>query len=47
MVHRNRGTSDVDRLRDTAEPPQPWDTAAEDGTTIDDTPTGEKAEATA
>ncbi|MFJ2936044.1 NADH-quinone oxidoreductase subunit NuoK [Streptomyces sp. NPDC087219] len=52
MVHRNKGTSDIDRLRDTAEPPQPWDTAAEDtapedGTTTDDTPTGEKAEATA
>ncbi|MBP2584041.1 NADH-quinone oxidoreductase subunit K [Streptomyces sp. PvR006] len=52
MVHRNRGTSDIDRLRDTAEPPQPWhtgaeDTAAEDGATTDDTPTGEKAEATA
>ncbi|MFE5943369.1 NADH-quinone oxidoreductase subunit NuoK [Streptomyces sp. NPDC056480] len=52
MVHRNKGTSDIDRLRDTAEPPQPWDSAAEDsaaedGTTTDDTPTGEKAEATA
>ncbi|WP_055599904.1 NADH-quinone oxidoreductase subunit NuoK [Streptomyces aureus] len=47
MVHRNRGTSDIDRLRDTAEPPQPWDTATEDGATTDDTPTGEKAEATA
>ncbi|MFE6816795.1 NADH-quinone oxidoreductase subunit NuoK [Streptomyces sp. NPDC057677] len=52
MVHRNRGTADIDRLRDTAEPPQPWDTAAEDsaaedGPTTDDTPTGEKAEATA
>ncbi|MDX2560009.1 NADH-quinone oxidoreductase subunit NuoK [Streptomyces sp. TX20-6-3] len=52
MVHRNKGTSDIDRLRDTAEPPQPWDTsaedtAAEDGTTTDDTSTGEKAEATA
>ncbi|MCB8903993.1 MULTISPECIES: NADH-quinone oxidoreductase subunit NuoK [unclassified Streptomyces] len=47
MVHRNKGTSDIDRLRDTAEPPQPWDTAAEFGTTTDDTPTGEKAEATA
>ncbi|MET7758992.1 NADH-quinone oxidoreductase subunit NuoK [Streptomyces sp. NPDC005389] len=47
MVHRNKGTSDIDRLRDTAEPPQPWDTATEDGTTTDDTPTGEKAEATA
>ncbi|MFF0272079.1 MULTISPECIES: NADH-quinone oxidoreductase subunit NuoK [unclassified Streptomyces] len=57
MVHRNRGTADIDRLRDTAEPPQPWDTAAEDdtppddlpadGTPTDDTPPGEKAEATA
>ncbi|WP_329281840.1 NADH-quinone oxidoreductase subunit NuoK [Streptomyces sp. NBC_00691] len=47
MVHRNKGTSDIDRLRDTAEPPQPWDGAPEDGTTTDDTPTGEKAEATA
>ncbi|MFE6057595.1 NADH-quinone oxidoreductase subunit NuoK [Streptomyces sp. NPDC056431] len=47
MVHRNKGTSDIDRLRDTAEPPQPWDTEAEDGPTTDDTPTGEKAEATA
>ncbi|MGW2303599.1 NADH-quinone oxidoreductase subunit NuoK [Streptomyces sp. NPDC001809] len=57
MVHRNRGTADIDRLRDTAEPPQPWDTASEDdtptgdmpadGTPTDDTPPGEKAEATA
>ncbi|MFF8508849.1 NADH-quinone oxidoreductase subunit NuoK [Streptomyces sp. NPDC015492] len=47
MVHRTRGTSDIDRLRDTAEPPQPWDTASEDGTPTDDTPPGEKAEATA
>ncbi|MFF3840151.1 NADH-quinone oxidoreductase subunit NuoK [Streptomyces sp. NPDC001930] len=47
MVHRNKGTADIDRLRDTAEPPQPWDAAAEDGTPTDDTPTGEKAEATA
>ncbi|MFD3530115.1 NADH-quinone oxidoreductase subunit NuoK [Streptomyces sp. NPDC058664] len=38
MVHRNKGTSDVDRLRDTAE-------KASEST--DDTPTGEKAEATA
>ncbi|WP_306327193.1 NADH-quinone oxidoreductase subunit NuoK [Streptomyces venezuelae] len=56
MVHRNKGTSDVDRLRDTAEPPQPWTMpgdgaasagASSDGATEDDTPTGEKAEATA
>ncbi|OKJ68161.1 NADH-quinone oxidoreductase subunit NuoK [Streptomyces sp. CB02261] len=38
MVHRNKGTSDVDRLRDTAEEPHE---------SADDTPTGEKAEATA
>ncbi|MFF1507821.1 NADH-quinone oxidoreductase subunit NuoK [Streptomyces sp. NPDC058326] len=38
MVHRNKGTSDVDRLRDTAEAPHE---------STDDTPTGEKAEATA
>ncbi|MEK9521317.1 NADH-quinone oxidoreductase subunit NuoK [Streptomyces sp. NPDC087908] len=57
MVHRNRGTADIDRLRDTAEPPQPWHTASEDddptddmpadGAPTDDTPPGEKAEATA
>ncbi|WP_395362504.1 NADH-quinone oxidoreductase subunit NuoK [Streptomyces sp. YH02] len=47
MVHRNKGTSDIDRLRDTAEPPQPWGTAPEDGETTDEPPTGEKAEATA
>ncbi|MEU2242881.1 NADH-quinone oxidoreductase subunit NuoK [Streptomyces sp. NPDC018338] len=52
MVHRNRGTADVDRLRDTAERPEsPGDTP--DGDTpdgdapADDTPHGEKAEATA
>ncbi|MFC9794194.1 NADH-quinone oxidoreductase subunit NuoK [Streptomyces sp. NPDC127584] len=57
MVHRNRGTADIDRLRDTAEPPQPWHTASEDDDPTDDppaddppaddTPPGEKAEATA
>ncbi|MYS05255.1 NADH-quinone oxidoreductase subunit NuoK [Streptomyces sp. SID6041] len=57
MVHRNRGTADIDRLRDTAEPPQPWHSASEDddptddmpadGAPTDDTPPGEKAEATA
>ncbi|MDV5147686.1 NADH-quinone oxidoreductase subunit NuoK [Streptomyces sp. SBC-4] len=53
MVHRNRGTADVDRLRDTAE--RPDDTDGTDGTDDtphggtphDDTPHGEKAEATA
>ncbi|KQX10489.1 NADH-quinone oxidoreductase subunit K [Streptomyces sp. Root431] len=57
MVHRNRGTADVDRLRDTAERPEsPGDTPdgdtpdgdAPDGDApADDTPHGEKAEATA
>ncbi|WP_328943109.1 NADH-quinone oxidoreductase subunit NuoK [Streptomyces sp. NBC_00250] len=52
MVHRNKGTSDVDRLRDTAEPPEPWSTDAADEPSpddapTDDTPAGEKAEATA
>ncbi|WP_314612091.1 NADH-quinone oxidoreductase subunit NuoK [Streptomyces stackebrandtii] len=57
MVHRNRGTADVDRLRDTAERPgSPGDTPdgdapdgdAPDGDApADDTPHGEKAEATA
>ncbi|MFF9068118.1 NADH-quinone oxidoreductase subunit NuoK [Streptomyces sp. NPDC014891] len=52
MVHRSRGTADIDRLRDTAEPPQPWHTSSEDddpadGTPTDDTPPGEKTEATA
>ncbi|MER5308126.1 NADH-quinone oxidoreductase subunit NuoK [Streptomyces sp. NPDC002773] len=58
MVHRNKGTSDVDRLRDTAEPPDGTpdadlpDDAPDDGPHGPDgpapeTPTGEKAEATA
>ncbi|MEU3750560.1 MULTISPECIES: NADH-quinone oxidoreductase subunit NuoK [Streptomyces] len=52
MVHRNRGTADVDRLRDTAERPgSPDDGTADDagaaGTPTDETPHGEKAEATA
>ena len=52
MVHRNRGTADVDHLRDTAERPEsPGDTPdgdAPDGDAPeDDTPHGEKAEATA
>ncbi|MFE2010888.1 NADH-quinone oxidoreductase subunit NuoK [Streptomyces sp. NPDC059491] len=42
MVHRNKGTSDVDRLRDTTERP-----GAPDDAPADETPTGEKAEATA
>ncbi|MEU7292072.1 NADH-quinone oxidoreductase subunit NuoK [Streptomyces exfoliatus] len=42
MVHRNKGTADIDRLRDTAEDPHD----SSDGTS-DGTPTGEKAEATA
>ncbi|MEU2115196.1 NADH-quinone oxidoreductase subunit NuoK [Streptomyces sp. NPDC016459] len=46
MVHRNKGTADVDRLRDTAEVPSAEDMPAED-TSADDTPAGEKAEATA
>ncbi|MFD3332899.1 NADH-quinone oxidoreductase subunit NuoK [Streptomyces sp. NPDC058700] len=46
MVHRNKGTADVDRLRDTAEDPSADDMPAQD-TSAGDTPTGEKAEATA
>ncbi|MFE0649200.1 NADH-quinone oxidoreductase subunit NuoK [Streptomyces sp. NPDC059534] len=42
MVHRNKGTSDIDRLRDTAEHDE-----SPDGVPADETPTGEKAEATA
>ncbi|MEV4941268.1 NADH-quinone oxidoreductase subunit NuoK [Streptomyces zaomyceticus] len=45
MVHRNRGTADVDRLRDTAERPDSPDSP--DDASADETPTGEKAEATA
>ncbi|MFH8578570.1 NADH-quinone oxidoreductase subunit NuoK [Streptomyces zaomyceticus] len=45
MVHRNRGTADVDRLRDTAERPDSQDSP--DDASGDETPTGEKAEATA
>ncbi|MDI3407635.1 NADH-quinone oxidoreductase subunit NuoK [Streptomyces cavernicola] len=56
MVYRNRGTSDVDRLRDTAEatgptgPAGPEDTApdgAADATDPDATAAAQKAEATA
>ncbi|ALO10351.1 NADH-quinone oxidoreductase subunit NuoK [Streptomyces gardneri] len=51
MVHRNRGTADVDRLRDTAERPGSPDDGPDDGgapgTPTDETPHGEKAEATA
>ncbi|MEU7070913.1 NADH-quinone oxidoreductase subunit NuoK [Streptomyces narbonensis] len=55
MVHRNRGTADVDRLRDTAERPGSPDDGTDDGTDdagaaatpTDETPHGEKAEATA
>ncbi|MBD0707123.1 MULTISPECIES: NADH-quinone oxidoreductase subunit NuoK [unclassified Streptomyces] len=55
MVHRNKGTSDVDRLRDTAEPPGSPDDGPgtrTDGATTGTSPTdaapdGEKAEATA
>ncbi|MFI6420018.1 NADH-quinone oxidoreductase subunit NuoK [Streptomyces sp. NPDC050842] len=47
MVHRNRGTADVDRLRDTAERPDDTDDTPHAGTPHDDTPHGEKAEATA
>ncbi|MDV9191206.1 NADH-quinone oxidoreductase subunit NuoK [Streptomyces sp. SR27] len=52
-VHRNKGTADIDRLRDTAEHPSSPDDAAPDDAAAaatpadDDTPTGEKAEATA
>ncbi|MGA5197245.1 NADH-quinone oxidoreductase subunit NuoK [Streptomyces exfoliatus] len=47
MVHRNKGTADVDRLRDTAEDPHDSsDETSTDGTS-GGTPTGEKAEATA
>ncbi|MFP1627423.1 NADH-quinone oxidoreductase subunit NuoK [Streptomyces sp. 5K101] len=46
MVYRNRGSSDVDRLRDTAEPTGPDDSGTPDDS---DTPADreEKAEATA
>ncbi|MFB7591148.1 NADH-quinone oxidoreductase subunit NuoK [Streptomyces sp. NPDC056169] len=47
MVHRNRGTADVDRLRDTAERPESPDGASDTDAPADDTPHGEKAEATA
>ncbi|MGW6389409.1 NADH-quinone oxidoreductase subunit NuoK [Streptomyces sp. NPDC055103] len=50
MVHRNRGTADVDRLRDTAEHPDSPDgpdSAPGADAAADDTPHGEKAEATA
>ncbi|MFI9213246.1 NADH-quinone oxidoreductase subunit NuoK [Streptomyces sp. NPDC053253] len=49
MVHRNRGTADVDRLRDTAERPESPDDAPDGDADApaDDTPHGEKAEATA
>ncbi|MFM9369284.1 NADH-quinone oxidoreductase subunit NuoK [Streptomyces sp. Da 82-17] len=52
MVYRNRGTSDVDRLRDTAETPGPDDApAAPDGAAApegaDVTAAAQKAEATA
>ncbi|MER5712437.1 NADH-quinone oxidoreductase subunit NuoK [Streptomyces sp. NPDC042898] len=47
MVHRNRGTADVDRLRDTAERPESPDDAPDADAPADDTPHGEKAEATA
>ncbi|MFE7584491.1 NADH-quinone oxidoreductase subunit NuoK [Streptomyces gardneri] len=50
MVHRNRGTADVDRLRDTAERPGSPDDGpvpGAPGTPTDETPHGEKAEATA
>ena len=44
MVHRNRGTADIDRLRDTAERPE----SPDDEPSADRTPsTDEKAEATA
>lgn len=48
-VHRNRGTADIDRLRDTAERPEdddPHDPGT-DGPGSDDAPAAEKAEATA
>lgn len=41
MVYRNRGTSDVDRLRDTKETP------SDDGASADEPSEDEKAEATA
>ncbi|KQX59218.1 MULTISPECIES: NADH-quinone oxidoreductase subunit NuoK [unclassified Streptomyces] len=48
MVHRNKGTADIDRLRDTAEhPSSPDDAPAAATPADDDAPTGEKAEATA
>ncbi|MFF7332707.1 NADH-quinone oxidoreductase subunit NuoK [Streptomyces sp. NPDC090306] len=49
-VHRNRGTADIDRLRDTAERPEdddPDDDPGTDGPGSDDAPAAEKAEATA
>ncbi|WP_411073794.1 NADH-quinone oxidoreductase subunit NuoK [Streptomyces sp. cmx-4-7] len=48
MVHRNRGTSDVDRLRDTAEhPATDTDTTPRPGTAPHAGPNDEKAEAAA
>ncbi|MER5964167.1 NADH-quinone oxidoreductase subunit NuoK [Streptomyces sp. NPDC002057] len=46
MVHRNKGTADIDRLRDTAEHPDSPDGTSDDAP-ANETPTGEKAEATA
>ncbi|WP_435974579.1 NADH-quinone oxidoreductase subunit NuoK [Streptomyces sp. Qhu_M48] len=47
MVHRNKGTADIDRLRDTAEHPDSPDGTSDEDTPANETPTGEKAEATA
>ncbi|MFE4589589.1 NADH-quinone oxidoreductase subunit NuoK [Streptomyces laurentii] len=53
MVYRNRGTADVDRLRDTAERPTPAagppsaDPSSTDPSSAGRSSTGEKAEATA
>ncbi|MFF9017539.1 NADH-quinone oxidoreductase subunit NuoK [Streptomyces sp. NPDC014870] len=49
MVYRNRGSSDVDRLRDTAESPSDDDgsDAGDDERAAEPTPADEKAEATA
>ncbi|WP_069770439.1 NADH-quinone oxidoreductase subunit NuoK [Streptomyces sp. LUP30] len=49
-VHRNRGTADIDRLRDTAEGHESHESSAADGPDTDAPATGaaaEKAEATA
>ncbi|MCQ9134084.1 MULTISPECIES: NADH-quinone oxidoreductase subunit NuoK [Streptomyces] len=49
-VHRNRGTADIDRLRDTAEGHESHEVSAADGPDTDVPATGtaaEKAEATA